>query len=465
MNEIITKWDEVLELAESRLMHTAFEKWIRPLQLIHYDEEINTLYLDNPNSQTDYSQTRYLPLLEETVSDVFKKDVNLYFLTDSTEDNILRQSFLNQNTDENLSDLPFYGNEDLSIQKSSQLNDKYTFDTFIVSDNNEMAHAACQAVATRPVSGTSNPLFIYGNSGLGKTHLMHAIGHEVLKNHPEKKVVYVSSEMFTNDLIYSLQRQNMEDFRARYRNIDYLLIDDIQFIEKKERTQEEMFHTFEQLYHNHKQIVFTSDRPPRDISNISQRLRSRFEWGLTVDIFEPDLETRVAILRKKAAMLGTTLNTRSEEDLQAIFFMIAENITNNIRELEGALNQLVAAAEFQNRKLDKNSAYEILSRSFDINRKAVDIPLIKQIVCSHFGITIQQIDSSKRTKDLIYPRQIAMYLSREITEESFPKIGSSFGNKDHTTVIHACSKIEKDIKTDEELQKTIDELRSRILEQ
>lgn len=456
---IMEKWEEIMRLVDSSMMHSSFEKWIKPLKPLFYEEESSTLYLKSKLKPVDYPETRYLPKLQETISDIFGTEVRLQFITGDPVD--LQTS---RESGSSPADPAAEPEKETGVLKSSRLNENYRFDNFVVGDNNEIACAACKAVAKGPVSQTSNPLFIYGNSGLGKTHLMHAIGHEVLKNHPDMKVVYVSSEMFTNDLISSLQGQNMEEFRAKYRNLDYLMIDDIQFIEKKDRTQEEMFHTFEELYSKKKQIVFTSDRPPKDIATIDQRLRSRFEWGLPVDIHEPDFETRVAILKNKASMIDTELNVESEEELQSIFFLIAENITTNIRELEGALNQLIAYAEYTNRPLNRSLAMEVLSRTFNIHQRAVDISFIKEVVCAHFGISIQEIESSKRTKTLAYPRQIAMYLCREITDESFPKIGSNFGNKDHTTVIHACDKIAKELKTDEDLQDTIEKIRTRIME-
>ncbi len=454
-DEINDKWEEIMTLVDNSMMHSSFEKWIKPLKPLFYDEEQSILYVRSKLKPVDYPETRYLPKLQETINDVFGTEVRLHFIPEDAADPDAAPGSGSQQAERKATS---------EALRNSRLNENYKFKTFVVGDNNNIAFAACKAVAERPVSQTSNPLFIYGNSGLGKTHLMQAIGHEVLEKHPEKKVVYVSSEMFTNDLISSLQGQNMEAFRAKYRNIDYLLIDDIQFIEKKDRTQEEMFHTFEELYSKQKQIVFTSDRPPKDIATIDQRLRSRFEWGLSVDIHEPDFETRVAILKNKASMIDTTLHVESEEELQAIFFLIAENITTNIRELEGALNQLIAYAEFTNRPLNKTLAMEVLSRTFNIHKRAVDIALIKEVVCSYFDISIADIESSKRPKNLSYPRQIAMYLCREITDDSYPKIGSSFGKKDHTTVMHACEKIAKDLKSDEELQKTVEELRTRIME-
>ena len=279
------------------------------------------------------------------------------------------------------------GNDELN------LNPRYNFSTFVVGANNELAYAAALAVAKNPAT-TYNPLFLYGKSGLGKTHLMHAIGHYVLQNSPDKRVLYVSSEMFTNELVNAIQNKKNEEFRNKYRSIDVLMIDDIQFIEKKDRTQEELFHTFETLYGNNKQIVFCSDRPPKEIETIDARLKSRFEWGLPVDIQSPDFETRVAILKNKAEMEDIQVN----EDLLEIFYLIADKITSNIRELEGALNRVIAHANLMNKPLTKETAKEVLSGVFDTSSRTIDAPLIKNIVCSHFNINVSDMESSKRTE-------------------------------------------------------------------
>lgn len=267
--------------------------------------------------------------------------------------------------------------------------------------------------------------------------------------------------MFTNELVNAIQNKKNEEFRNKYRGIDLLMIDDIQFIEKKDRTQEELFHTFETLYGTNKQIIFCSDRPPKEIETIDARLKSRFEWGLTVDIQSPDFETRVAILKNKAEMEDIQVN----EDLLEIFYLIADKITSNIRELEGALNRVIAHANLMNKPLTKETAKEVLSGVFDTSSRAIDAPLIKNTVCGHFGINVADIESSKRTKNLAHPRQIAMYLCRELTELSLPKIGEFFGKRDHTTVMHACEKISNEMLKDEDLRNTISDLKSKILDE
>lgn len=449
---LFTKWKEVVAILRKDMLSSPFNTWILPLKPLGFDEKERTLTLLTTEYSLTIIKNRYVYVVEKAAEQVFGQPVHLHFETDNTaiEDQQFHDT-VNGNVLEE------------EIRSELNLNPRYTFETFVVGPNNDLAHASCISVAKGPASSITNPLFIYGNSGLGKTHLMHAIGHYVLTHDPSKRVLYVSSEMFTNELIHSLQNKRMAEFRNKYRNVDYLMIDDIQFIEKKDSTQEELFHTFDALYSNNKQIVFTSDRPPKDISTIDQRLRSRFESGLPVDIHEPNFETRVAILWNKAEMEDIDVDNNPE--LQDILNLIASNITTNIRELEGALNRVIAHAGFTGRPLTKDMAKDVLAGTFDIHRRTVDIPLIKNTVCSYFGITIQEIDSSKRTKKLAYPRQIAMYLCREMTDESYPKIGSSFGNKDHSTVLHACNKIAGELKKDQELIRTIGELKTKINDQ
>ena len=455
MDDIQLKWREVLEILRVDMLSSPFNTWILPLKPLGFDEETSTLTLLTTEYSLGYIKARYVYVVEKAAEQVFGQPVHLHFETDDNNSPMITDPKIHQAANGKVLEE--------EIRNEVNLNPRYTFKTFVVGKNNEIAHAACVAVANGPVSTSTNPLFIYGNSGLGKTHLMHAIGHQVLLNNPSKKVLYVSSEMFTNELIQSLQKKKMEEFRDKYRNVDYLMIDDIQFIEKKESTQEELFHTFNVLYDNNKQIIFTSDRPPKDISTIEQRLRSRFESGLPVDIHEPEFETRVAILQNKAEM--EDIDVVSNPELQEILFMIATNITTNIRELEGALNRVIAHASFVDQPLTKEMARTVLEGTFNIHRRTVDIPLIKDTVCTYFGITIQEIDSAKRTKKLAHPRQIAMYLCREMTDESFPKIGTSFGNKDHSTVLHACNKISDELKKDKELNKVIEDLKARINDQ
>ncbi len=335
------------------------------------------------------------------------------------------------------------------------LNPKYIFSTFVIGNSNRLAHAASLAVSEAPAQ-VYNPFFIYGGVGLGKTHLMHAIGHRIKENNPNIKVVYISSEKFTNELINSIISGNPESFRQRYRNIDVLLVDDIQFLSKKEHTQEEFFHTFNTLHDANKQIIISSDRPPREIQTLEDRLRSRFEWGLITDIQPPDLETRIAVLRKKAMI--ESLNVPNE-----VIVYIASRIENNIRELEGALIRVVAYASLNNQPIDIDLATEALKDIFPNGRpKQITTDLIKDIVAAHFKLKLEDLSAKKRTRNVAFPRQIAMYLCRELTETSLPKIGEIFGGRDHTTVIHAHDKIHRERNSDAKLNNTVKELIKRI---
>lgn len=336
----------------------------------------------------------------------------------------------------------------------SPLNPRYTFDSFVVGPNNRFAQAASLAVAEDP-AGAYNPLFLYGGVGLGKTHLMQAIAHYVREHHRQMYVVYVSSETFTNDLINALGKRSMAEFRAKYRNVDVLLIDDIQFVAGKEQTQEEFFHTFNALYEADKQIVISSDRPPKEIPTLEERLRSRFEWGLTTDLQPPDLETRVAILKKKAADEGITLPNDT-------YLYIARVIQSNIRELEGALIRVVAYASLQNLPLTPEVAEEALRDIVSASKKVVTIDLIQSVVASYFGVNVADMKAKKRTRSLAFPRQVAMYLARELTDSSLPRIGEEFGGRDHSTVIHAYEKIKADSQTDPGLAQTLRELTQKI---
>lgn len=335
------------------------------------------------------------------------------------------------------------------------LNPKYVFETFVIGNSNRFAHAASLAVAEAPAQ-VYNPFFIYGGVGLGKTHLMHAIGHRILQTYPGIKVVYISSEKFTNELINSIRDGKPESFRQKYRNIDVLLVDDIQFLSKKEHTQEEFFHTFNTLHEANKQIIISSDRPPREIQTLEDRLRSRFEWGLITDIQAPDLETRIAILRKKAIL--ENLNVPND-----VMVYIASRIDNNIRELEGALIRVMAYASLTNQTIDMNLATEALKDIFPNGRpKQITMELIQEVVSSYFKIKIEELLAKKRTRNVAYPRQIAMYLCRELTDTSLPRIGEMFGGRDHTTVIHAHDKISRERNEDNKLNTTLKELVKRI---
>ncbi|MCI8284549.1 MAG: chromosomal replication initiator protein DnaA [Firmicutes bacterium] len=454
MEKIVENWKEILREVEPEMMPASYNTWIKPLVPQSIDKENGIVKLVTYNDMSKSVLTnRYVMILEKAIYKVYGESMKIEFILSDEVNQPSDKSEIDKDKIYYERVLKRPGNDEL------YLNPRYNFSTFVVGANNELAHAAALAVARNPAS-VYNPLFLYGNSGLGKTHLMHAIGHYVMQNHPLKKVLYVSSEMFTNELVNAIQGKKMDEFRNKYRNIDVMLIDDIQFIEKKDRTQEELFHTFNTLYDTNKQIIFSSDRPPKEIETIDKRLQSRFEWGLPVDIQSPDFETRVAILKNKAEMEDIQVN----DDMLEIFYLIADKITANIRELEGALNRVIAHANLMNKPLAKETAKEVLTDVFDTSNRQIDIPLIKNTVCAHFGINVQDMDSSKRTKNLAHPRQIAMYLSRELTNLSLPKIGENFGKRDHTTVMHAYDKITKEIAKDEEMKNLVNELKSNILD-
>ena len=338
----------------------------------------------------------------------------------------------------------------------TNLNPKYIFEDFVVGANNRFAHAACVAVSEDP-GKSYNPLFIYGGVGLGKTHLMQAIGHYISKKQPKSRILYISSENFTNDFINSIKNTQGETFRERYRKVDVLLIDDIQFLADKEQTQEEFFHTFNELYLNNKQVVITSDRPPKEIKTLEERLRSRFEMGLITDISSPDYETRIAILQKKAEADRKIIP-------EEVFELIAKNIKANIRELEGALNKVTAYSSLVGRVIDLELTREALKEVIDRNvPKTIDHHFIRELICNYFDVTEKELDSPKRTKKIAYPRQVAMYLIREYTDLSLPKIGEIFGNRDHSTVVHACDKLTREVEENNDTKELIDQLKERMI--
>jgi chromosomal replication initiator protein len=336
------------------------------------------------------------------------------------------------------------------------INPKYTFDSFVIGSSNRFAHAAALAVAESPAQAY-NPLFIYGHTGLGKTHLLHAVANFVTEHGGGLTCRYVTSETFMNDFINSLRDKRIEGFKQRYRTYDVLLIDDVQFFEHKERIQEEFFHTFNSLYEAGRQIVMSSDRPPRDISTLEERLRSRFEWGLITDIQPPDLETRIAILRKKV-----TYDEIEIRDPELLTF-IASRVSTNIRELEGALTRVVAFSSLTGRPLSVDLAQDVLKDVFPQGESAqISIDRIQELVCERFGVTREELTGDRRSQNIVYPRQVAMYLSRELTDSSLPKIGKEFGGRDHTTVIHATSKIARLIREDRSVYNLVQELTARV---
>jgi len=439
-------WQETLEKLKNELSTPSFETWLSSTRLLHIDGD--TLVISVPNEfAKDWLESRYAPLIRSSVQSVLGHSVSLRFIIPSPEGSY--------GEDPNLSlpISPITPIQDEPIPNS--LNTKYTFDTFVIGNSNRFAHAASLAVAESPAK-SYNPLFIYGGVGLGKTHLMHAIGHHVLQRSPNTKVLYVSSEKFTNELIDSIRDENSIEFRNHYRNVDILLIDDIQFLAGKERTQEEFFHTFNALHEANKQIIISSDRPPKEIPTLEDRLRSRFEWGLITDIQAPDLETRIAILRKKAKL----------ENLQVpneVMVYIADKIHSNIRELEGALIRVMAFASLSSIPIDTEVAVEALKDIIPANNtKQITIEIIQQSVAGYFHLSPSEFKAKKRTRAVAFPRQIAMYLSRELTDSSLPKIGDEFGGRDHTTVMHAHDKITQALRIDPLLEKKVNEMIQRI---
>ena len=448
----IAKWGLVLEKIKRTVNGAQFDNFVKQLNILSVDTDMGKILLaTNSPTVRNVMNQRYLPVLRQAAAEVYEREIQIEIMIRQDSQDINPLKAMTQTTDS-----AGRGNTRQPYSEQS-LNPSYTFASFVVGSNNELAYAACNAAARGPAAVNSNPLFIYGSSGLGKTHLINAIGNYILKNDPKRKFLYLSSERFTNEMVNALQNHEMDKFREKYRNTDILMIDDVQFIEKKESTQEELFHTFNELYESNRQIVFTSDRPPKDIATIDQRLKSRFEWGLSVDIQPPDFETRVAILKNKAAMDNITID-------DSIFYVIAENITTNIRELEGALNRIGAYVTLMNRPITKEQAASILRQSFNIKERTVDIPLIKNTVCAKYNINVQDMDSSKRKKDIAHPRQIAMYLCRELTGISLPKIGKEFGNRDHTTVMHAVNKISEELEKDSGFKTEIEELKRSIMD-
>ncbi|MFS0878655.1 chromosomal replication initiator protein DnaA [Metabacillus niabensis] len=447
MENISELWSKALDEIEKKISKPSFETWLKSTTA--HSIKGDTLTITAPNEfARDWLESRYLHLIVDTIYQLTGEEFSVKVIipqnqkdNDFVPNSPIKQ--INSHDDEQI-ELP-----------QSMLNPKYTFDTFVIGSGNRFAHAASLAVAEAPAKAY-NPLFIYGGVGLGKTHLMHAIGHYVINHNPSAKVVYLSSEKFTNEFINSIRDNKAVDFRNKYRSVDVLLIDDIQFLAGKESTQEEFFHTFNTLHEESKQIVISSDRPPKEIPTLEDRLRSRFEWGLITDITPPDLETRIAILRKKAKAEGLDIPNE-------VMLYIANQIDSNIRELEGALIRVVAYSSLINKDINADLAAEALKDIIpNAKPKIISISDIQRIVGQEFQVKLEDFKAKKRTKSVAFPRQIAMYLSRELTDSSLPKIGEEFGGRDHTTVIHAHEKISKMLQTDEQLQKQLKEITSLL---
>ena len=459
MNEVKEKWPEIIEhlRVEHELLNVSFNTWIKPLKV--YDVIDDTAYiLVNKDSSVEYIDKKYRLPLMVCIAEITGKEYEIQFVS---EDDDKLNEIHNASIDNGQK------KKTKSLAEKAGLNPKYTFDTFVVGGNNNFAHAASLAVAESP-GEVYNPLFLYGGVGLGKTHLMHSIAHFILDKNPKKKVLYVTSETFTSELIDALRNGKtagnesaMLNFRDKYRNIDVLLIDDIQFIIGKESTQEEFFHTFNHLHTLGKQIIISSDKPPKDIETLESRLRTRFEWGLIADISSPDYETRMAILQKKIELDHLEKYNIKNDVLD----YIAANVKSNIRELEGSLNKLIALYKLNNNNnpIDIALAAEALKDIISSdNRREVTPELILDIVADHFGITVADLKSKKRDSEIAVPRQICMYLMRTMTDTALKGIGAVLGGKDHSTVKYGVEKIAKDIESDEMMANTINIIKKKI---
>lgn len=456
MSNMNENWKKTLELLAPELTEVSYNTWFLPIVPLKIEEENNKLYLKLLNDMNlNIMKSRYMSILENAVAIAFSKK----YIIELTLDDMEEEEVINH---KNLYDNSFVKR----FPDEYYFNPRYNFNAFVVGNNNRYAHAASLAVAESPScvsanpSDSYNPLFLYGGSGLGKTHLMHAIGQYILINYPKLKVLYVSSEMFTNELIKAIGDRKTLEFRNKYRNIDVLLIDDIQFIEGKDSTQEEFFHTFNTLYEANKQIIISSDRPPAKLLNIEERLRSRFQWNMIADIQPADYENRVAILMKKAELENITI----DDNLMEVIALIAGKIKSNIRELEGAFSRVNTFSNLMNKEINLSLAKEVLKDIISNTDVIINPEVIKKYVCKHFDIKISDIESAKRTRALAFPRQIAMYLCRDMTDLSLPKIGEAFGKRDHTTVMHGCEKITSEIKMNESVKEVVEAIKRNINE-
>lgn len=455
-------WSQALEILQEEISPVGYKTYVEVMVPRLVDE--NTLcFLSPSNYHIDICKKRYLDLIENTLSFLTKKSYNITFEAkeiipdNSEEENTVKTGSELQTPNEKINNT----NKNIEVKETkdnsaevSRLNPRYTFENFIIGSNNRFANAAAVAVAENP--GTKyNPLFIYGGVGLGKTHLMQAIGNAMYKNNPNIKMIYATGELFANELVSAIMTDKNESFRKKYRNIDLLLIDDIQFLAGKEKCQEEFFHTFNTLFESGKQIVLTSEKPPKEIPLLEDRLKTRFEMGLSVDIQAPDYETRLAILRKKAEKERYIIN-------DDILVKIATKVKTNIRELEGVFNKLVAYTSFTNNKLTNEVVDNTIESILVKNTKVLTSKLIMQVVCKFFNIKVSDMVSDKRSNNVAYPRQIAMYLCREVANMSFPSIGKDFGGRDHSTVLHAYSKIKDEYEKNSETKDLVEDIKKAL---
>ena len=448
-------WVRILDALEKKINRHSYDTWLKPTRYSHANGAI--LFVRVPTAEFRHVGDKYADLIQEAVDNLGLGFDEVKFVTpddDPAATPIRHDGGLSHTAPASVSQGPLPSQSRFDWDGAAQLNPRYTFDAFVIGSGNQFAHAACQAVAERP-SKAYNPLFLYGGVGMGKTHLMQAIGHEVKKRLPQAAICYVSSEKFTNEMINSLRYDKMTSFRDKFRNVDVLLVDDIQFLAQKERTQEEFFHTFNALHESMKQIVIASDRPPKELAEVEDRLRSRFEWGLIADIQPPDLETKVAILQKKAEQERVTLPTD-------VALYIASNIRSNVRELEGALIRLVAHSSLTGGEITQSYAQQVLKNFIDSQARKVNIEQIQKAVAEQFGLRLVEIKAKNNSRAIVYPRQIAMYLAKHLTEASLPEIGRQFGGKHHTTVLHSVEKIEEQRKNDKDLNRLIGKLTEQL---
>ena len=440
------KWERVLAHLRSQVSEQVFETWLRPLRFVSREGPL--LLVATPHKFfKQWIEENFLGQLEDGARAEFEPEVSIEIVVEGDADEEAERPA--PGAEAAVEDRPVR-----QPVREGALNPRYTFDRFVVGAGNQFAHAAAFAVATDPAR-SYNPLFLYGGVGLGKTHLLHAIGNLAIEKNPRLKTCYITAEKFTNELIYSLRTNRMPDFKEKYRNVDMLLVDDVQFIAGKQRTQEEFFHTFNDLYSSRKQIVVSSDKFPKEIPDLEERIQSRFEWGLVADIQPPDMETRVAILNRKADADGIALP-------QEVAVFLASSIKNNIRELEGSLIRIGAHASLTKREVNLDLAREVLARLFEATAREISPDAILKAVAEHYGLKLSDLRSERKHKVVAIPRQIAMYLMRHLTHCSYPDIGQRLGGRDHSTVMYAVKMVEKKIKDDVSLRGSVEALRKAI---
>src|SRR6184192_2200461 len=444
-------WLRILDALEKKINRHSYDTWLKPTRYSHSSGGV--LFIRVPTAEFRHVGDKYADLIQEAVDNLGMEFQEVKFVTpedDPASTPVRHDGGLSAHT----ATTTHVSQSRFDWDGAAQLNPRYTFYAFVIGSGNQFAHAACQAVAERP-SKAYNPLFLYGGVGMGKTHLMQAIGHEIKRRQPQAAICYVSSEKFTNEMINSLRYDKMITFRDKFRGVDVLLVDDIQFLAQKERTQEEFFHTFNALHESMKQIVIASDRPPKELAEVEDRLRSRFEWGLIADIQPPDLETKVAILQKKSEQEKVTLPTD-------VALYVAQNIRSNVRELEGALIRLVAHSSLIGAEITLPYAQQVLKNFIDSQARKVTIESIQKAAAEQFGLRLVEIKAKNNSRAIVYPRQIAMYLAKHLTEASLPEIGRQFGGKHHTTVLHSVEKIEGTRKNDKDLNRMLNKLTEQL---